>query len=125
MIAMDIFSEIFGDIWHDFDMMSYAPQTREEPHCPKCGSTLSDIRKSGRLGCGECYSAFRPTIEATLKQIHQNTDHTGKIPSKAGKELKAKRHLEVLKKQLQEAVNKEDYESAAKIHKEIKAMEQD
>lgn len=122
---MDIFSDFFGDIWHDFDVASYGAQPKEEPRCPVCSFALSDFSKSGRLGCSECYLTFRPSIERALKQIHFTNSHEGKIPSKAGKELKVKRHLENLKNQLQEAVKKEDYELAAKIHREIKQMEKD
>ena len=122
---MDIFSEIFGDIWNEFDMMSHMQPTEKEQRCPLCSSSISDIRKSGKLGCAQCFDFFRPTMEMTLRQIHPNSVHTGKLPSKAGRELKAKRHLDTLKKQLQDAVKNEDYESAAKIHKEIKAIEQD
>ena len=122
---MDIFSEIFGDIWNEFDMISHMQQAEKEQRCPLCNSSISDIRKSGKAGCSECFDFFRSTMEMTLRQIHQNSAHMGKIPSKAGRELKEKRHLDTLKKQLEDAVRNEDYESAAKIHKEIKAIEQD
>lgn len=122
---MDIFSDFFGDIWHNFDVVSYGVEPKAEPRCPVCSHALSDFSKSGRLGCSECYEAFRPLVERTLKKIHLTNSHEGKIPSKAGKELRAKKYLENLKNQLQEAVKKEDYELAAKIHREIKQLEQD
>ena len=62
-------------------------------------------------------------MEETLRQIHSNSHHSGKIPSKSGGELKKKRQLEALKAQLQEAVRNEDYETAAKLHKQIREME--
>ena len=33
-------------------------EARGEKRCPVCGSTLADITRNGRLGCGECYSVF-------------------------------------------------------------------
>lgn len=119
---MDLFSELFNEIWHDFDMFAAQPARETQVRCKVCGHTLSDFRKSGKLGCGECYNTFRPTVEATLKQIHSNSVHQGKIPSKSGAELRKKRELESLKKQLNEAVKAENYELAAKLHREIKNL---
>ena len=58
-----------------------------------------------------------------MKQIHTNSSHTGKIPSKSGEKLKKKRVYEELKLNLQKAVANEDYETAAKLHKKIREME--
>lgn len=124
---MDLFSDLFNDIWNDFGIFGspshMGVQPKEEKRCPVCGRTLSDLRRTGRLGCGECYSTFRPALEEMLRQIHSNSVHRGKIPSKSGGELKKRRRLELLKSKLQEAVKNEDYETAAKLHKQIKEAE--
>ncbi len=120
---MDLFSDLFNDIWNDFGMFSAPAAVKEEKRCPVCGHTLSDFRRTGRLGCGECYRTFRPVLAETLRQIHSNSHHRGKIPSKSGSELKKKRQLEVLKAKLQEAVRNEDYETAARLHKQIREEE--
>lgn len=121
---MDIFSDLFNDIWNDFGMFSTpAAARKEEKRCPVCGHTLSDFRRTGRLGCGECYRTFRPVLEETLRQIHSNSRHRGKIPSKSGGELRKKRQIEMLRAKLQEAVKNEDYETAAKLHKQIMEAE--
>ena len=114
---MDLFSELF-DMFEGMDMFS--PQTvvqKDNRVCPVCGHTWSDFLRSGKFGCGECYKTFRAGAEQVIKQTQ------GKIPSKSSADIKAKRRLEELRKQLKDAVNKEDYESAAKLHAEIKAME--
>ena len=59
----------------------------------------------------------------TLRQIHPSTVHVGKIPSKSGEELKLKRKYETLKQELSAAVKNEDYETAAKLHKQIREIE--
>ena len=59
-----------------------------------------------------------------LRQIHSSSNHTGKIPSKSGAKVKAKRRLEELRRKLKEAVASEDYETAAKLHSEIKQIEE-
>ena len=120
---MDLFSDLFNEIWNDFGVFSTPAITKEEKRCPICGHTLSDFKRSGKLGCGECYNTFRPIMEETLRQIHSNSRHSGKIPSKSGAELKKKRQIEELKAKLQEAVKNEDYETAAKLHKQIREAE--
>ena len=70
----DLFSEIFNDLGF------VSPIQHTELKCPLCGHTYSDFRKSGKLGCGECYNTFRAPLSVTLKQIHQNPVHKGKVP---------------------------------------------
>lgn len=112
--------DLFSDFFDNFDIM---PVYRENGRCPSCGRTYYEFTKSGRLGCGGCYSAFENQVRSTLKRMQKSTHHTGKIPSKQSESLIKKRKLEELKKELSMAVAKEDYELAAKLHKEIKAME--
>ena len=114
----DIFSE-FEDFFNSFDVF---PTYQEVTKCPGCGRTYQNFRATGKLGCAKCYETFKKPITATLKQIHQNTVHTGKIPEGSALELKKKRKYEELKARLQKAVNEENYEEAATLHKELKAL---
>ena len=59
-----------------------------------------------------------------LTSIHGNAAHTGKIAKNASKKLKAKRELEQLSKQLDEAVAKQDFERAATLRDQINALKQ-
>jgi protein arginine kinase activator len=68
--------------------------------CPNCCLTYDEFRKNGRLGCSECYSAFRQHLSSLLKKIHGSNQHTGKIPAQASKEVKVKSELQELKSQL-------------------------
>ncbi len=90
--------------------------------CPSCGFNYSDFKKKGRLGCGQCYSAFKRQLLPLLKKIHGAIRHTGKIPqdmvSASSQEVK----LKELEKQLQKAVELEEYEDAARIRDEIKKL---
>ena len=113
----DLFSEFFNDLGF------ISPVQHEEIKCPLCGRTYSDFRKTGKLGCGECYKIFKAPLAVTLKQIHQNPVHQGKVPKSFDSKIKKKRELESLKLKLSEAVKAEDYELAASLHKQIKALE--
>lgn len=91
--------------------------------CSGCGMTFNDIRKTGKLGCSQCYQVFAQEMEPTLRRIHGNSQHIGKIPSRGGEKVILKRQLDNLKTHLQEAVNREEYEKAAEIRDSIKEME--
>lgn len=120
---MDIFSELFGMLDEFDSMLTPVMQVKESKKCPVCGSRWEDIKKTGKFGCSECYEAFFECARASVKQIHGNIEHTGKIPSKSGAEVKMKRRLAELKAQLKKAVDNENYELAAKLHSEIKEVE--
>ncbi|MDD5129658.1 MAG: UvrB/UvrC motif-containing protein [Candidatus Omnitrophica bacterium] len=100
----------------------------EEPvtiKCPACGLTYADFKKIGRLGCGECFNAFRKYLAPLLKRIHGSNQHVGKNPAKAKitlKPNKKKSGLQELKDQLQKAIQQEAFEEAARLRDQIKKM---
>lgn len=95
--------------------------------CSNCGLSYEDFRKIGRLGCSQCYDAFKENLEPLLKRIHRATKHFGSAPLKRkpkkttpdGKESKSnipkESKIEILKQQMAEAVEKEAFEEAAKL----------
>ncbi|MFH1478688.1 MAG: UvrB/UvrC motif-containing protein [Candidatus Omnitrophota bacterium] len=99
--------------------------------CAKCGLTYEDFKKVGRLGCGECYSAFKDALVPLLKRIHGSSQHYGKSPKKISKALKVneiknhetKNELKDLKEKLKKAVQLEEFEEAAKVRDKIKEIE--
>lgn len=93
--------------------------------CPTCSSTINDIKNTGRLGCADCYTTFADYLEGVLKNIQFGNNHTGKIPKKAGGEIKTKREIENLKIKLAKAVENEEYEEAAKLRDRIKELEKE
>lgn len=97
--------------------------TTEIKSCSGCGMTFNDIRQTGKLGCSNCYQVFAQEMEPTLRRIHGNSQHIGKIPSRGGEKVLMRKQLDSLKTQLQEAVNHEEYEKAAEIRDGIKALE--
>jgi len=91
--------------------------------CPNCNLTYADFKKIGRLGCGECYLAFKKYLGPLLKRIHGSSRHMGKTPVKILKALKPKVSLEELRLKLQKAIEAEEFEEAAKIRDQIKEFE--
>jgi len=91
--------------------------------CPNCGLTYVDFKKIGKLGCGECYDAFRKYLGPLLKRIHGSTQHTGKSPLKVTKVLKKRMDIQELHNRLNKAIETEAFEEAAKIRDQIKELE--
>ena len=112
----DLFSDF---LFNGFDV---TPHFREIKTCPKCGRSFQDFQKTGKLGCGECYETFYSSIKVTIKQMQGVSGHSGKIPSHSADELKRKIRYETLKKELSKAVSEENYEEAARLHKELKSL---
>lgn len=92
--------------------------------CPKCGLGYDDFRKFGRLGCSECYSAFKEYLSTLLKKIHGSNRYFGKTPVKIASSVKRKMNdLQDLKEQLQKAIYMEDFEKAAELRDKIREIE--
>ncbi len=91
--------------------------------CANCGLTYADFKKIGRLGCGECYTAFKKYLAPLLKKIHGSSQHFGKSPLKVARVLKKRIDLQELRNQLQKAIEAEAFEEAAKIRDQIKELE--
>jgi protein arginine kinase activator len=95
-----------------------APETATAV-CPSCGASYDDFKKTGRLGCAECYRAFKARLSGVLRNIQGADTHEGKIPAKSAAEAAPLREAEALRKQLRQAVSAEDYEKAAELRDAI------
>jgi protein arginine kinase activator len=94
--------------------------------CKNCGLTYDDFRKFGRLGCSQCYDAFKTHLSTLLKKIHGSNQHVGKSPAKMSKTKKKQfEDLQSLKVQMIEAIQQEDFEKAAKLRDKIRDLEQE
>jgi protein arginine kinase activator len=91
--------------------------------CPNCGIKFVEFRNSGRLGCPYDYEEFREELVPLLESIHGETRHCGKTPRRS-QNKEAQSELIQLRKQLQQAVNKEAYEEAARIRDLIRQLEE-
>jgi protein arginine kinase activator len=91
--------------------------------CDVCGMTYHQFTKIGRFGCPSCYTSFASRLEALLRRIQSSTSHTGKIPVRAGEQVKIRKGLEKLRKELEQAVLLEQFERAAELRDQIRLME--
>ena len=91
--------------------------------CPRCGLRYSAFKETGRLGCAECYTAFRLQLRPLLRRIHGDTRHRGKAPTRDGEGARRTRQIHRLHDELQRAVEREEFEHAASIRDEIRRLE--
>lgn len=97
----------------------------QDKKCPQCGSTYNDFKRSGRLGCNVCYSTFNNMLAPLIRRVQGNNTHTGKIPKKSGSSIRMRKKIRDLKLQLQQLVETEEFEEAARIRDEIKKLEEE
>ena len=101
----------------------YIASIPQEECCNICGMSYEDFRKTGKLGCSNCYRIYGEKLKPVLKRLHGNTEHTGKMPINVSKGIKFSKEIEKLKEMLVKAVHNEEYEKAAEIRDKIKMME--
>ena len=97
---------------------------RGDGQCAFCGLTFEDFRRTTRLGCPQCYEAFSEHLPRLLRRIHGGVKHVGKVylpPDPTASEME--KRLEGLRRKLERAVQSEDFERAAQIRDESRAME--
>lgn len=93
-------------------------------HCPECGLNTADFRRTGRLGCPDCYEVFRPLLLPMLDDMHEGVFHKGKVPTAALSRQSSQLQLKKLQDFLNKAIAKEAYEDAAKYRDQIKELQE-
>ena len=121
-----------------FDLSSFFPSFFSQPksaigegrveRCPKCGTSFREIVKSGKIGCADCYEKFYDLLVPSIRRIHGKTRHNGKVIDSSEREIRQEtleEKIEKLKTKLQQSVEKQEFEEAAQIRDEIKALERE
>ncbi len=111
--------DLFGDIFE----FSHKSPLASPLSCPQCGSTWQELAKAGRVGCPECYATFGEQLSGSIRAIHGNATHTGKAPAKRREATEKRSRLEKLKKELAQAIETENFEDAARLRDEIRALD--
>ena len=90
--------------------------------CERCGTSLSQFTKSGKLGCPSCYQAFREQLTPMLQQIHGRVQHAGRKPLDDEAAQRRRAVYERLSRQLEQAVAMEDFETAAILRDQLRQL---
>lgn len=115
------FSEFMG-------LLPSGPETSKKAvssglQCNGCGLTHAQFGQIGRFGCSRCYEAFGEALVPLFRRLHGNQKHVGKIPPRAGADVKVRKEIERLRTELQKKVTEEAFEEAARIRDEIRKLE--
>ncbi len=94
----------------------------ELDECPACGYSLAQLKKTGRVGCAECYEVFSQSLKSLVKAMHTGTTHCGKVPAGASARRLLAEENAALEERLRDAIVGERYEDAAKIRDELEAL---
>ncbi len=116
----NMLSSILSAITHEDDTEKESGDSGKV--CPRCRTSLKYFRKSGRLGCPECYEVFREELNPMLKQIHGQVNHIGRRPLEGEEERKTRSLQEELTREMEEAVRTENFERAAEIRDQLRAL---
>ena len=109
--------------------------TEQSLCCGVCGTSLEAVQTGQPVGCSECYSVFANYIiselidagglPSTLKKKAQSqklqTFHIGRSPKLPSSPVLSSK-ISSLNEALNEALKKENYEQAASIRDQIKAL---
>lgn len=114
-------SEMFSDF-----LKELGEAKDEELRCSACGMSWAEFRRLGRFGCERCYQEFGNHVERLVSAIQGTTQHTGRKASKNQKaspvfaEIEKKR----LRQELLKAIQREEYEKAARIRDDLRKYEE-
>jgi protein arginine kinase activator len=124
------FGELLGGFLGEASALPSAAQ-QETRRCKICGNSWQDIVREGKLGCAECYSLFFEELQPSLQRIHGRIKHNGKISAGGGVEAQEQKSREkekaqklaALKSDMKKAIEEQDFERAATLRDEIKALD--
>ncbi|OHD11326.1 MAG: hypothetical protein A2086_05750 [Spirochaetes bacterium GWD1_27_9] len=113
----DMFADFLENVFADNMGIKYSLK------CPNCGKSFSEISKTEKVGCPDCYPTFKKYLEIIIAENNNSIMYKGKLPSHVNKFRERKNKLEELKVNLNQCLQTEDFVGAAAIRDEIKKME--
>lgn len=105
--------------------------------CLNCGLSFLEYKRSGKLGCPQCYGYLKEPLGPVLRGHHGGDRHTGKVPSNCvevnscrrvyledrSPAVESGKDLADLRKMLESAIGDERYEDAAVLRDRIRDLE--
>ena len=91
--------------------------------CQTCELTYKQFLKQGKVGCANCYEAFREQLPSILEKIQAGTSHVLEDESEAIETNDVQEQVQQLREQQKIAIEQERFEDAAKIRDTIKELQ--
>jgi len=147
-----VYTEIVGGVVNEVSMCADCPELRRRLYggggvgdemmvvgssggvaCGNCGTTLGAVRMGARLGCSVCYEVFADFLMGELLSSGRlperlkgakksNPIHIGRSPGEVQQEINPALRLLALNDALSETLKREDYEQAAQLRDQIRAL---
>jgi protein arginine kinase activator len=140
------YTEVIGKMTYRVGMCSECPILRQKLYghgishgkesdanstglvCGQCGTTADEVKMGSLLGCKLCYEVFSDLIvielessDKFLQKKKSTTMHLGRSPGEIS-EVSPQAKLLSLHQALHETLTREDYEQAAWLRDQIKAL---
>ncbi|MGD2110417.1 MAG: UvrB/UvrC motif-containing protein [Phycisphaerae bacterium] len=113
-----------GEILQQFLKQKSVASGSADISCPKCGCTFREFQVKGQLGCPHDYEVFKSVLGPLIERAHGGaTQHVGKVPATADATIQKQAGLLQLRRELEGAIQQEDYERAANLRDRIKELE--
>lgn len=110
---------------HPFGMLSQpfaqTAQIGSGRRCKTCGMTESELQRTGRAGCADCYGLFEDILTPYIRKLQGATAHVGPAPTPQADTQQDPTIS--LRSKLEQAVQQENYEEAARLRDEIRRLE--
>ncbi len=104
--------------------------TEVEAECPACGLNFATYKRTFMLGCEHCYEAFGDPLLTDLRKIHGSIQHLGRRPDNwtpppppPKPPQPPQKSIEQLRHELQQAIDQEDFERAARLRDQIRDLQ--
>lgn len=93
--------------------------------CPKCGMTLRDFEKRGRLGCIECYNTFNDYIVKEMFKQQGESTYGGRLPGQSAemKNIKTDALPEAKKEETSEAKAEPEAKESSEVKEPANSAE--
>ena len=115
-------TSIFDDMFDAFS--SFLPFEKvSDITCPVCKTSLREFKTTHKLGCPNCYEAFREEVKAILSRTAPNNLHKIEAGTTKAKKVSKQDKIASLRAEMAQAVKEERYEDAGKIKKQIQKLE--
>lgn len=90
--------------------------------CPYCGATEEEFKKTGLVGCAECYRFLSFSVLPVVVRLQGDEAHCGEGPEISDEREWAIRRRNVLKKREEELMKEGKFDVARKCHEELKRL---
>jgi len=124
--GVDVHSPVsIADLFIGLNKKQRSERVAGAPVCPRCHLKPADFKKSGRLGCPECYIVFAESLAPLIRAMQRGDQHAGRTPGETGPVKARDVSSEELKQKLDRAIAAERFEEAAQLRDQLAALKPD